>query len=59
MLAAADPSRYKELAARAGQEAAGRLKLYQHLSDWKLGAAPAPAEAPAPPIDPAPAGGAK
>ena len=59
MLEAADPARYKDLAARAGREAERRLLLYKHLSDWKLGAAPAAAEAPAPPPDPAPAGGAK
>ena len=58
MLEAADPARYKQLAARAGQEAERRLRLYQHLSDWKLGGAPAPAAA-APPPAPAPAGGAK
>ena len=51
MLEAADPARYKELAARAGREAERRLRLYQHLSDWKLGGAPPP---PTPP-----AGGAK
>jgi hypothetical protein len=50
MLEAADPARYKELAARAGHEAERRLRLYQHLSDWKLGGAPPPTP---------PAGGAK
>ena len=44
MLEAADPARSKRLAARAGQEAERRLALYKHLSDWKLGAAPADAE---------------
>ena len=58
MLEAADPARYKKLAASAGQEAERRLRLYKHLSDWKLGAATAPGEA-APPPAPEPAGGAK
>ena len=53
MLEAADPARYKELAARAGHEAERRLRLYQHLSDWKLGGAPPPA------VIPPPSGGAK
>ena len=40
MIEAADPARYKRLAADAGAEAARRLALYKHLSEWKL---PAPA----------------
>ncbi len=38
MLEAADPARYRRLAARAGEEAERRLLLYKHLSDWKLAA---------------------
>ncbi len=61
MLEAADPARYKELAARAGREAERRLLLYKHLSDWKLAGAGAPAAAPETtvPAETAPAGGAK
>jgi hypothetical protein len=42
MIEAADPERYKRLAADAGTEAARRLALYKHLSEWK---APVPAPA--------------
>ncbi len=60
MLEAADPARYKELAARAGHEADRRLLLYKHLSDWKLGAGQAPEAPAAAPIPAgAPGGGAK
>jgi len=61
MLEAANPARYKELAGRARHEADRRLALYKHLSEWKLGVAPAAAEAAptTPPAVAAPAGGAK
>jgi hypothetical protein len=42
MVEAADPARYKRLAAEAGAEAARRLALYRHLSDWKLSSGPGP-----------------
>jgi pyruvate-ferredoxin/flavodoxin oxidoreductase len=35
MLEAADPARFQALAAKAGVEAARRLALYKHLSEWK------------------------
>ncbi len=35
MLEAADPARFQALAAQAGVEAARRLDLYKHLSEWK------------------------
>jgi len=35
MLEAADPARFQALAAQAGVEAARRLALYKHLSEWK------------------------
>ena len=41
MIEAADPARYKSLAAEAGREAARRLAFYRHLSEWK---SPVPAE---------------
>jgi len=53
MIEAADPARYKRLAAQAGVEAARRLALYKHLSDWKppvpaaSGEKDSPASAPA------------
>ena len=59
MLEAADPVRYKQLAALAGQEAERRLLLYKHLSEWKLGSGAAPPSPPDAPAAPAPAGGAK
>ena len=46
MRRAADPARFKQLAARAGAGSRpARCALYQQLADWKLGGAPAPAEA--------------
>jgi hypothetical protein len=35
MIEAADPARYKRLAAEAGVDAARRLAFYRHLSEWK------------------------
>jgi len=35
MIEAADPARYKRLAAAAGAESVRRLGLYKHLSEWK------------------------
>jgi len=34
MIEAADPARYRRLSAEAGADAARRLQLYRHLSDW-------------------------
>ncbi len=34
MIEAVDPARYRRLSAEAGAEAARRLQLYRHLSDW-------------------------
>ncbi len=39
MVEAADPARYKRLAAQAGAEAARRVALYRHISEWKPPAA--------------------
>ncbi len=55
MLEAADPMRYRRLAALAAEEAKRRLLLYKHLSEWKLATAASPVDASAP----APAGGAR
>ncbi len=57
MLEAIDPARHRSLASAAGREAQRRLRLYKHLSDWRVDA-----EAPAAPIqtpDPAPGGPAE
>ncbi len=51
MIEAADPARYKRLAAQAGEEASRRLAFYKHLSEWKASTStpstgvPAPADA--------------
>jgi pyruvate-ferredoxin/flavodoxin oxidoreductase len=45
MLEAADPARYKRLAALAAEETSRRLQLYKYLSDWKAGSAGSPATA--------------
>ena len=39
MVEAADPARWKRLSAEAGADAARRLALYKHLSEWKPAAA--------------------
>jgi pyruvate-ferredoxin/flavodoxin oxidoreductase len=63
MIEAADPARYKRLAAEAGVEASRRLALYRHLAEWKP-PVPASAAEKAPPVSapatatPAPAGAA-
>ena len=49
----ADPARKRRLAAAAAQEARRRLRLYQHLSDWRVDAERPAAEAR--PAAPAPA----
>ena len=54
MLEAADPIRYRHLTELASREARRRLRLYKHLSDWRVdpetpaGTEPAAAPAPAP-----------
>jgi pyruvate-ferredoxin/flavodoxin oxidoreductase len=55
MLEAADPARYKRLAALAAEETTRRLQLYKHLSEWKTAVAAGPAPAPAAPAQTAPA----
>jgi pyruvate-ferredoxin/flavodoxin oxidoreductase len=47
MLEAADPPRYKRLAALAGEEATRRLQLYKYLSNWKVASAASETKAPA------------
>ncbi|MGE5278473.1 MAG: pyruvate:ferredoxin (flavodoxin) oxidoreductase [Acidobacteriota bacterium] len=36
MIEAADPGRHRHLAALAGREARRRLRLYKHLSEWRM-----------------------